>query len=944
MTLISISLVFGYGQLIDPDSTCSILGACSNIAYLNYDNIGDLNITGNLSVYGTSFFNGSLIPMTTLSFDIGSGPNRWNVIYGSNLSIENVDISEDLTLTGTLTAGDLVWNGTLDLGGNNITNVRAIVGLPFDFMIGTSSRFHIGIGGDIDMAGTFDNDGSMFTSDLTIRRSRLLGYLISTINDAGITVYDNSAGDNVMINLTTDGNYIGVGNVTADWGFFNNLNVTEDLIIYGNSSFIDDNNFEFLTISRHFDSLVGLIAEGISIEREGNNIGVLGRVIDHPAYGNITGFLFKKENAEGNAGVVVFDESTEDLAGFTSWHGIYLGDTDADVVGGLNISIFRGTTSPIFNIEGATGNIVSSGNITANWGFFNNLNVTGTSYLGDVILDVQNITADYHCDGGGCFNFTLYNNSYWISTSNATYISYATNVSKNWSLETFNNWNTIWSRTDNSSYALNTSSAIQLLINGTSLNLTNLQVTGILRAGELVWDGNLDLGGNNLTNINKILALDWTNITLDNSQINWMENEDIGNLNFTADNLFLGNADGDHYIYFYEGASATGANIHWDDGNTWFVFTNQIRVGGDIVGANDIWTTGGGDDLWLGHSIQANANFQAYTTGNLVAKGITSLGNAAQLTVDASGNLITTGTLSAGAGGFDVDASGNIDVSTITSDSTGTFGNIVTIAKNVAGDFNALVIRNTQDNAILNTVRIQGAFRSAGNIAGNMGWRAEQDFGVPVDKDSKWFATVLNNNVEGIAIIAHKTGDILLGASALTDTPTYPLTVDKSVSNISIWAQDKIVGAEFVVESFNYIDKKGLSSSDWIKDSSEYLNPDGSVKHNASYGYTFWNIIDFSRPKNYEDISGLPDKVQEECSGNYKVIKEFFNETSGLNETIYELIDYTCYPFEITEEGIGVFEEVTMLRQNIFELRQENQMFKDALCTLGSFEFCGAEL
>jgi len=66
--------------------------------------LGNYNLTSSgLTIFGNSYFNGTLMPMTSLAFDIGSGANRWRNIYATNLSIDNIDVSEDITLLGELT-------------------------------------------------------------------------------------------------------------------------------------------------------------------------------------------------------------------------------------------------------------------------------------------------------------------------------------------------------------------------------------------------------------------------------------------------------------------------------------------------------------------------------------------------------------------------------------------------------------------------------------------------------------------------------------------------------------------------------------------------------------------------------------------------------------------------------------------------------------------------
>jgi hypothetical protein len=100
------------------------------------------------------------------------------------------------------------------------------------------------------------------------------------------------------------------------------------------------------------------------------------------------------------------------------------------------------------------------------------------------------------------------------------------------------------------------------------------------------------------------------------------------------------------------GVASTGVNIvgKWfqvretDDGNPAMQFTAGSSSGnfalysggvqtigftgstGQIWAGGDIWTTGAGDDFWLGNVTQASASFQAYANGNLIAKGISQFG------------------------------------------------------------------------------------------------------------------------------------------------------------------------------------------------------------------------------------------------------------------------------------------------------------------------------
>lgn len=124
------------------------------------------------------------------------------------------------------------------------------------------------------------------------------------------------------------------------------------------------------------------------------------------------------------------------------------------------------------------------------------------------------------------------------------------------------------------------------------------------------------------------------------------------------DNLYIGDAEGDSNIYFYEDGSPTGEYIRWNNANDRFEISDYVYVdtlysvgnittggSGQIVSNSDIVTTGVGDDLWLGNSTQANSNFQAYADGKLYALGNVGIGTTTPYQLfSVAGNAVITGT------------------------------------------------------------------------------------------------------------------------------------------------------------------------------------------------------------------------------------------------------------------------------------------------------------
>jgi len=152
--------------------------------------------------------------------------------------------------------------------------------------------------------------------------------------------------------------------------------------------------------------------------------------------------------------------------------------------------------------------------------------------------------------------------------------------------------------------------------------------------------------------------------------------------------------------------------------------------------------------------------------------------NQADFTVDSGGDLLLTasgGDVSIGNENFTTTST--VSAEQITSTDEGSFANTVTISKNVTGDFNALILRNTKDSPLSSlTVRIQSQFRTD-KIAGSLGWVALGDFSPTIDEDTGFFITTRKDGAETISFIIDDSGNVQIGATALNDTISAKLEV-----------------------------------------------------------------------------------------------------------------------------------------------------------------------
>jgi len=137
---------------------------------------------------------------------------------------------------------------------------------------------------------------------------------------------------------------------------------------------------------------------------------------------------------------------------------------------------------------------------------------------------------------------------------------------------------------------------------------------------------------------------------------------------------------------------------------------------------------------------------------------------------------------------------------------------------------------------------------------------------------------------------------------------------------------DSYAGVTGNISATGYIERtskwdKSKDVWNYIKDSDYYLK-EGKIDHKKYYGYAgSFNVTDYSRPVKEE----YQEKKCEEISVGDKT-----------SEPIVECINVTkireIYPYTIQEEGVLLDKEIDLLRQGVYELKQENDLLKTELC------------
>jgi len=89
-----------------------------------------INSTGELHVMGISYFDGDLIPITTLAHDIGSGTNRWSGLYVEDISADSISATENIETLSNVSADYFIGSGAylddLNVTGTAVFNTSTI--------------------------------------------------------------------------------------------------------------------------------------------------------------------------------------------------------------------------------------------------------------------------------------------------------------------------------------------------------------------------------------------------------------------------------------------------------------------------------------------------------------------------------------------------------------------------------------------------------------------------------------------------------------------------------------------------------------------------------------------------------------------------------------------------------------------------------------------------
>lgn len=442
--------------------------------------------------------------------------------------------------------------------------------------------------------------------------------------------------------------------------------------------------------------------------------------------------------------------------------------------------------------------------------------------------------------------------------------------------------------------------------------------------------GNMTFSESGILNLSFIESLDWINVSITESQVSDLQSyllndTDVNLLDINASTLNItGNLTlGDRIIF------RLGEVIdNLVDG--WIIVTGNFNVTGNIETPENVTASffkGDGSELtgiaggiWTNVSGTATYEDNVNITGNLSIGGINFSSSPLHIKVDSDDGAIRIEENS-GIEFFDisVDSFGDLQfvndaglISVEVRDSSGYLGvssriehiDDVDTYFAFSSDRLQIVIGNDE---FFNMIEQGGQDSVTFNDDKN-----DIDFRMESDFETHAFFMEASTGFIGIN----------------TSTPSFPLEVwGNGSSTVSIWAEGNISATGYITRTSVYDSKRG-NVWDWVREPSYYLTND-IINHSKFYGAVSYFRKDTSRPVEV-------NVTEEDCN-------LVFNNITKIDEEICVNVTGTIteYPFQVEEFGVDLGEEINVLRQAIYNLRQDNIAMKTELCNFNpTYNWC----
>jgi hypothetical protein len=164
-----------------------------------------------------------------------------------------------------------------------------------------------------------------------------------------------------------------------------------------------------------------------------------------------------------------------------------------------------------------------------------------------------------------------------------------------------------------------------------------------------------------------------------------------------------------------------------------------------------------------------------------------------------------------------------------------------------------------------------------------------------------------------------------------TSSPAYPLDINASVSGISLYTSGNISATGYITRTDVYDSVKEGNALTKIKDSTAYYDSKGDVNHSA---FEYSKVVYDKQVKNgtinvvtlVEDCKISTDKNGVTLIG----LDEKPIETCSTKEQVNVVDTFTT----IKEEGVSLDKEVALLKQAVYELKEQNEFLQQQINNL----------
>ena len=316
---------------------------------------------GRVDVGGGNYFNGLI--MRNVAGD-----------FGSSVFIEN-SIGEDVVHLGS-SAGLMLGDLNSDTASSVNIGIYQGNGVNYRLVI-------YGNSGSIYTAGSIAAEaGSYPPGQLAqIKSASTTGAQLMLLNGANYSLFTVDSNGDLTLDL---GALNATTTISDNFQVEGNLVASSSLQVYGTTSEGTGTFLQTFSQGPLFGTTDG---NGIIMSRMTDGLAYLqvGRTYLDPA-GYLNAFALRTQPGDFGSVIDILDAYGDIVVLMSDYSGFILGDTDADTASTVDISIYDGAGGTRFQVDGATGNIISDGNIGI-----------GTS----------SVASDLIIDGGGSATTTM---------------------------------------------------------------------------------------------------------------------------------------------------------------------------------------------------------------------------------------------------------------------------------------------------------------------------------------------------------------------------------------------------------------------------------------------------------------------------------------------------------------------------------------------------------